>query len=211
MNIITRMDIDKKFSETVTELIAKGWYINTGTMGSSQGEIAKVDLTDGTYIYRVLLEADYKYGERVEHDIYVDTLTIRVIKYPENVKSDSTLWNYGHGQDISVKHFFAVNRNQGKYTESIDFLLNVLKIRKDRQDWRINSGVDMTTHRYITMNSNTLTNLYKIVKGTKGYSGVKKSDIVSVYRYGVEYIVSMADTATKTRWVKRMPDGLTYA
>lgn len=211
MNIITRMDIDKKFSETVTELISKGWHINTGTMNSSQGEVAKVDLTDGTYIYRVLLETDYKYAEQVEHDIYVDILTIRIIKYPENVEFDSVLWNHGHGKDIFVKRFFAVNKSQGKYTENIDFLLNALKIRKDRQDWRINSNIDTTAYRYITMNPNTLTNIYRIVKGTKGYSGVKKSDIISVHRYGVEYIVSMTETATKTRWVKRMPDGLTYA
>lgn len=37
-------DINKRFSEIVTEYLNKGYTFNTATMGGSQGEVAKVDL-----------------------------------------------------------------------------------------------------------------------------------------------------------------------
>ena len=46
-------DINKRYTEIVNEYIAKGYTINTATMSGSQGEIAKIDFTDGTEIIRI--------------------------------------------------------------------------------------------------------------------------------------------------------------
>ena len=37
-------DINRAFTEKVTELLSRGYQIYPGTMGGSQGEIAHVDL-----------------------------------------------------------------------------------------------------------------------------------------------------------------------
>lgn len=49
-------DINRIFTEKVTELIAQGYQINPATMSGSQGEYAHVDLRKGTEIIRVLLD-----------------------------------------------------------------------------------------------------------------------------------------------------------
>ena len=49
-------DINRMFTEKVTELIAQGYQINPATMSGSQGEYAHVDLRKGTEIIRVLLD-----------------------------------------------------------------------------------------------------------------------------------------------------------
>lgn len=59
--------INRRFTETVTAWIAKGYTINTATMGGHQGEIAKIDLTDGKEIIRILLDEDSKI-ERIDRD-----------------------------------------------------------------------------------------------------------------------------------------------
>lgn len=49
------IDINRKFTAAVSSYMAQGYYINAGTMGGSQGEVAHIDLTNGTEIIRVLL------------------------------------------------------------------------------------------------------------------------------------------------------------
>lgn len=56
-------EINKKFTEKVAEYMAKGWYFNTATVSGSQGEVAKVDLTDGKRIVRIMLSRANGYGE----------------------------------------------------------------------------------------------------------------------------------------------------
>ncbi|MBO4697074.1 MAG: hypothetical protein J5643_07350 [Lachnospiraceae bacterium] len=66
-------EINRKFTDTVSEWIAKGYVINSSTMGGHQGEIAKIDLTDGKDIIRILLNTDDKIvhsGEGVGIRIY---------------------------------------------------------------------------------------------------------------------------------------------
>ena len=55
-------DINRMFTEKVTELISQGYQINPATMSGSQGEYAHVDLRKGTEIIRVLLDdaSDFK-------------------------------------------------------------------------------------------------------------------------------------------------------
>ena len=43
-------DIEAIFTAKVQEYILKGWRINTTTMSGSEGEISKIDLTDGNDI-----------------------------------------------------------------------------------------------------------------------------------------------------------------
>lgn len=87
-------EINRKFTEKVTEYIGNGYTFNTATMSGSQGEISKVDLTDGSEIVRIALKRYNPYG------FYGDgvELTVGVARNKDGIKPNDpdtwrTLWN----------------------------------------------------------------------------------------------------------------------
>lgn len=95
------VEINKKFTDKVAEYLAKGYRFNTATMNGSQGEIAKVDLTDGKVVIRIVLEKDYG-SERIGKDFFWSydsiKLVVGIVPEKENVTPDSndtwdTVWN----------------------------------------------------------------------------------------------------------------------
>ena len=53
------IEVNKKFTEAVADYLSRGYIIKSSTMGGSQGEIAKVDVTDGVEIIRIKV-ADFR-------------------------------------------------------------------------------------------------------------------------------------------------------
>lgn len=101
-------DINKRFTEIVTEYISKGYIFNTATMGGSQGEIGKVDLTDGTEIIRIMV-SDFS-------DRRADTEGIEIIigKSTDNVAPHSnetmqTIWD-SRLEVIHSERFYRIGR-----------------------------------------------------------------------------------------------------
>lgn len=82
-------DIRSIYTQMVTELLARGYQIHPETMGGSQGEMAHIDLTNGSEILRVLIETRGSYG-----DSYGDILSIRVGRCTEKLRGSSPIiWN----------------------------------------------------------------------------------------------------------------------
>lgn len=85
------IDINKRFSEIVSSFLTAGYQFNTATMGGSQGEVAKVDLTNGTEIIRIVLESFFTYdgvcldGYRIITGVSTDNLI-------PNSSNDQTFW-----------------------------------------------------------------------------------------------------------------------
>lgn len=52
---MTRQDLDRVFTEKITEYLTQGYIFSTATMGGSQGEIAKVDLIKDADFIRVYM------------------------------------------------------------------------------------------------------------------------------------------------------------
>lgn len=78
-------DISRIYTAKIAELLSAGYQINPWTMSGSQGEIAKVDLTNGSEIIRVLIETscEFPIGKIV-------TITIgRVVE-----QGELTIWNH---------------------------------------------------------------------------------------------------------------------
>lgn len=71
---MTFAEINRKYTEIISAYLANGYVINAGTMGGSQGEITKVDLTNGQHILRVLI----KRGFCTDDSCWLDTLEIVV-------------------------------------------------------------------------------------------------------------------------------------
>lgn len=82
-----KMEIDSLFTARVTEYLSRGYVMHTDTMHGSQGEIAKVDLSNGTEIIRVLLNNKFCLnGQQVILKVGRNTDTLR------GTTSD-TIWN----------------------------------------------------------------------------------------------------------------------
>ena len=86
--------VERMYTTKVAELLNQGWHIHTSTMPGHQGEIAHVDLTDGSEIRRVLLCRERTWGNSYT-DFYGAKIIITVGKNTDRIRSgwDSTLWN----------------------------------------------------------------------------------------------------------------------
>lgn len=104
--------INKRFTETVAEWMAKGYHINTATMNGHQGEVAKIDLTNGAEIIRIVLDNFHEWDE----DWNYDGLDLIVGRCTDDVKPDSgnawgTLWT-NHLEIISSERFYQIGREK---------------------------------------------------------------------------------------------------
>lgn len=86
--------VERMYTAKVAELLNQGWHIHTSTMPGHQGEVAHVDLTDGSEIRRALLYREMTWG-RSDADFYGHKLIILVGKNTDPIWPgwDSTLWN----------------------------------------------------------------------------------------------------------------------
>lgn len=103
-------DINKRFTEIVAEYLANGYYINTATMAGHQGEVGKVDLTDGTKVVRVLLDS---FND--EENFCIEGLKIIVGEAegaaPNKKEWGGTIWN-NRLKVLEVECFYMVAKNR---------------------------------------------------------------------------------------------------
>ena len=91
-------DINEMFTETVRGYIEKGYVFNSATMSGHQGEIAKVDLTDGKEIVRVVLNKGCDVGVVRGFHCSLDVVSLVVGRCSDNVKPNisngwAIIWN----------------------------------------------------------------------------------------------------------------------
>lgn len=86
------IDINRKFTAAVSSYLAQGYTFNSRTMGSSQGEIVHIDLTNGTEIIRVLLR---DFSSDMVADGGVELIVGRVTDdvLPNEARERQTIWN----------------------------------------------------------------------------------------------------------------------
>lgn len=107
--------INRRFTESSAEWMAKGYHINTASMGGSQGEVAHLDLTNGEEIVRIVLESfrDCNYEEGLDGE----GLELKIGHVTDNVIPDScrtwgeTVWNQ-HLEIISSERFYQIGREK---------------------------------------------------------------------------------------------------
>lgn len=86
--------VERMYTAKVAELLNQGWHIYTSTMPGHQGEVAHVDLTNGSEIRRALLCREMTWG-RSGADFYGHKIIITVGKNTDRIWPgwNSTLWN----------------------------------------------------------------------------------------------------------------------
>lgn len=106
------IDINKRFTALVAEYISKGYTFNTASMGGSQGEISKVDLTDGTQIIRIYIDTfrDWKRRYSVEGcEIVIGKSTDNVV--PNGSNTMDTIWS-SHLEVLSRERFYEIGHDR---------------------------------------------------------------------------------------------------
>ena len=114
-----RKDIENIYTDTVREYLDNGYRIYYSTMGGSQGEIAKIDLTNDKEVIRILLGSKTEnYREHPIHKyIDLDYLTIIVGRNTDKLSGDSfsdIIWNE-HLELISEIRFYKIGRKNNSF------------------------------------------------------------------------------------------------
>ena len=106
------IDINRKFTAAVSSYMMQGYTLNSSTMGGSQGEIASIDLTNGTEIIRVLLNGFSDYKEMVT-DGGIELIVGRVTDdvHPNKANEYRTVWN-NRLEVISSEKFYKLSGNR---------------------------------------------------------------------------------------------------
>lgn len=112
-------DINKRYTEIVAEYISKRYTINTASMGGSQGETCKVDLTNGTEIIRIIVDTFSDWSANLEG---TEIIVGRVID--ENVKPHSnsdryTIWN-NRLEVITAERYYRIGRDSNYYGTQVE-------------------------------------------------------------------------------------------
>ena len=132
--------VERMYTAKVAELLNQGWHIHTSTMPGHQGEVAHVDLTDGSEIRRALLCREMTWG-RSGADFYGHKIIITVGKNTDRIWPgwDSTLWN-NHIEVCSQIELAEIqepdHRNpEGWYTDMAT-ARDIQRIRNERREAR---------------------------------------------------------------------------
>ena len=108
-------DINRRFTEIVAEWLAKGYSINTASMSGSQGETAKIDLTDGKEIVRILVDRFSDYAANVEGVEIIVGKALDADVRPNNNDNWATLWN-NRLEVLQQERFFKIGENRVRST-----------------------------------------------------------------------------------------------
>ena len=108
---MTFKNINERFSAIVGEYFDKGYTINAGTMSGLQGEVAKVDMTNGEEILRIRIE-DESGGLREPRtmNIIVGKNTDKIRPHRNDVMTG--IWN-NHLTEIYRETYYALD-NYGR-------------------------------------------------------------------------------------------------
>lgn len=180
---MTYADINKRFTEIVAEYIGKGYTINSATMGGSQGERAKIDLTDGNEIIRILFNDFYDYGEG-----YTDGMEIIIGRSLGDAKPHSSsdmdrIWN--HKLEVLACerfHTIGISRKNGVFYGTEDEAKAAGKLRTERYIAR-NSG-----RKIENITGKSMEIAKRIIRRKFGYERVRGADI-SVSKCNGAYII----------------------
>ena len=114
-----RKDIEQMFTDTVSEYIKNGYRFYYSSMGGSQGEIAKVDLTNGKEVIRILLSHEHE-------DFWFDYIALIVGRNTDRLYGQfhDIIWN-NNLEIISEVKFYEIGNNRnyncfGTKQEAID-------------------------------------------------------------------------------------------
>lgn len=176
-------DINKRFTEIVAEYIGKGYAINTATMGGSQGETAKVDLTNGAEIIRVLIDGFSEWKEFHLSGLEIIVGRVKDDVAPHDSGCFDTIWN--SNLEVLYEECFyliAETRKCAGIYGTKDEAHAAAKLRAERRTAR-NSGRETAD-----ITDKAMEIAKRVIRRKLGVKRIREADI-GVYRYNGVYDV----------------------
>ena len=164
------MDIDKIFTDKVREYLNNGWCIHSATMGGSQGETAKIDLSMGKRIIRIYISKKFDPLLEYVNDKYVLT----VGECTETIDCMNIIWN-SKLRVIEEKSWYVIGGN--KVTDDIEEMKKIDEVRRGRYQYK-----DYNNDGRIELGSKTFSILHKMIVKLPKMKSVRRSDIYSAYK-----------------------------
>lgn len=162
-----RAELNIIFTAKVNEYLAKGYTFNIETMAGSQGEIAKVDLTNGEEVIRVIMERNHSWelGEYF-------TITVGRATEVEPGISD-TIWN--NKLEVLDQEIF----HQAAYGS--DYLITREEAEKNanKRKARVERRIHNTNEEVITDKAH-IKALVPYIQHLKGCKSVKARHLIEV-------------------------------
>ena len=177
-----RKEIDKKFTDIVSDMISKGYIIHSNTMSGTQGEIGKIDFTDGKKVYRLFMDTEHiKQKTEEGKTYYLDTIFI-FLGHTENIPTGilNTIWNNELEQDIMLQ-YYKIDENY--FVDNVEEAIHLITKQCER---RGNRGYEKN-HIELSLTPNILSVVLSRVHKLPKMKSVKKGDIRKVYKYYTEY------------------------
>lgn len=87
------IEINRKFTEAVSNYMMQGYTINTNTMRNHGREIAAIDLTNGSEIIRVLLTTDLDDDFREFYELRIGKVKTADQIAPNSSKTSQVIFN----------------------------------------------------------------------------------------------------------------------
>ena len=128
---MTFKNINERFSAIVREYLDKGYIINTGTMNGLQGDVARVDMTNGKEILRIRIESC---GGGLREP---ENISISVGKCTDKVRANRnnalyTIWN-DHLEELHRETYYSVSGYQRNAFGTKEEAEKCREIRRERQ------------------------------------------------------------------------------
>ena len=123
-----KKDIENIYTDTIMEYMKNGYRVNSATMNGSQGEMAKIDLTNDKEIIRIMLNRDTDFSERY----WADYIKLTVGRNTDKLRGDymDIIWNE-HLEIISEIYFYKIGHN-GNYYGTKEEAIEAMKKSHDR-------------------------------------------------------------------------------
>ena len=125
-------EINKIFTNKVNEYLNKGYIINSSTMSGSQGEVAKIDLTNGNEIIRIMIDECWE-----NHHVYngYEIIVGKAINAKDKINSYGsfkTIWSEDLIKVYSEKFYHADHHKYKNWFVTKEEAKNNFKIREER-------------------------------------------------------------------------------
>lgn len=176
-----RKEIEKIYSDIIADYFNKGYYINMNTMNGSQlNEIAKIDLTNGKEVLRVMLcgsntDRDNEYN----YDLHYISIVIgrNTDKLCGN-RSD-IIWN-NYLEILSEQRFYEIGiRGDRKFFGTKEEAIAAKKKHYDR----IKGDIDYWGRNWVTLSDKAKVIVLPFVKRQYKCKSVTLKDIKEVKKY----------------------------
>lgn len=173
-------EIEKIFSSRVAFYLNAGYRINAGTMRGTQGEVAKIDLTNDCEVIRVWLKKTWAVEDISIHRFFPEFVKIVIgranidsVRFDDILGYDRDLWDDDF-EEVETMLWYQVGKNWYLNEEEVR---SILPIKEER----MNRAKDSYDYGCVVFPPEITGKIVKNLKKRKCFRGVKPYEISVVH------------------------------